>query len=376
MRVLVLNPGSSSLKVSVLEPPGRDPLGSAVLDWGADATRSSGPPSAGQAVAAAIDAAGVSLPSIDAVGYRVVHGGTRFTKPTVIDDAAIDAIEELATFAPLHNHIAAQTIREFRGRLPSIPHVATFDTAFHASLRPAGYRYPVPREWFESWGVRRFGFHGLSVAWSVQRAAELLDRPIDDLRLVVAHLGSGCSVTAVDAGRSIDTSMGMTPLEGLMMGSRAGSIDPGVLLDLLRRGRLTLAQLAEALEHRSGLLGVSGGSADVRELLVAEAEGDEAAALALQLFVRRAAAGIASCATALPLLDAVVFTGGIGEHSGPIRTRIVDGLAVLDVREIVDRDVGVDAVLSDRDERPAVLRIAAREDVVIAASVREVLETA
>ena len=267
MRVLVLNPGSSSLKVSVLEPPGRDPLASAVLDWGADATRSSGPSAAGRAVAVAIEAAGVSLPSIDAVGYRVVHGGTRFTEPTVIDDTVIDAIGELATAAPLHNRIAARTIREFMRRLPSIPHVATFDTSFHASLPPAGYRYPVPRAWFESWGVRRFGFHGLSVAWSVQRAAELLDRSIDDLRLVVAHLGSGCSVTAVDAGRSIDTSMGMTPLEGLVMGSRAGSIDPGVLLDVLRRRRLTVSRLADTLEHQSGLLGV-GGSADVRELLV------------------------------------------------------------------------------------------------------------
>ena len=375
MRALILNPGSSSLKVSVLEPPGRDPLASAVLDWGADATRSSGPSAAGRAVAVAIEAAGVSLPSIDAVGYRVVHGGTRFTEPTVIDDTVIDVIEELATVAPLHNRVAARTIREFLGRLPSIPHVATFDTSFHASLPPAGYRYPVPRAWFESWGVRRFGFHGLSVAWSVQRAAELLDRPIDDLRLVVAHLGSGCSVTAVDAGRSIDTSMGMTPLEGLVMGSRAGSIDPGVLLDVLRRRRLTVSRLADTLEHQSGLLGV-GGSADVRELLVAEAEGDEAAALALQLFVRRAAAAIASSATVLPVLDAVVFTGGIGEHSGPIRARILNGLAVLGVREIVSRDVGEDAIMSDRDQRPAVLRIAAREDVVVAAGVREVLETA
>jgi acetate kinase len=374
VRVLVLNPGSSSLKVSVLEPPGRELLVSAALDWGADATRSSAPASAGPAVAAAVDAAGVSMHSIDAVGYRVVHGGTRFSKPTVIDDSAIEAIEDLATFAPLHNRIAAQTIREFRATLPSIPHVATFDTAFHASLPPAGYHYPVPREWFQSWGVRRFGFHGLSVAWSVERAAELLDRPIDDLRLVVAHLGSGCSVTAVDSGRSVDTSMGMTPLEGLMMGSRAGSIDPGVMLDLLRRQRITHGQLADALDHGSGLLGVSGRSADVRELLAAEAEGDEPAALALELFIRRAAAGIAASATVLPRIDAVVFTGGIGEHSGPIRHRIVRHLAVLGVGAISDALVESDGVLGERDGGPLVLRIEAREDVVVAGSVRATLK--
>ena len=374
MRVLVLNPGSSSLKVSVLQPPDRELLASATLDWGADATRSSGRASAVPAVLDAIETAGVALSSIDAVGYRVVHGGSRFTQPTLIDDAVVDAIDELASFAPLHNRIAAETIRGFRERLPGRPHIAAFDTAFHASLPPAGYRYPVPGEWFRDWGIRRFGFHGLSVAWSVERAAELLGRRADSLRLVVAHLGSGCSVTAVDAGSSADTSMGMTPLEGLMMGTRAGSIDPGVILDLLRHDRLTLSQLADLLDHGSGLLGVSGRSADVRELLAAEAAGDEAAALALDLFVRRAAAGIAASASVLPVLDGVVFTGGIGEHSGPIRKRIAERLAVLGIRDITDETVPTDVVLGERGDRPVVMRIAAREDVVIADSVRKLLD--
>lgn len=374
MRVLVLNPGSSSLKVSVLQPPDRELLASATLDWGADATRSSGPASAVPAVLDAIETAGVALSSIDAVGYRVVHGGSRFTQPTLIDDAVVDAIDDLASFAPLHNRIAAETIRGFRERLPGLPHIAAFDTAFHASLPPAGYRYPVPGEWFRDWGIRRFGFHGLSVAWSVERAAELLGRRADSLRLVVAHLGSGCSVTAVDAGSSADTSMGMTPLEGLMMGTRAGSIDPGVILDLLRHDRLTLSQLADLLDHGSGLLGVSGRSADVRELLAAEAAGDEAAALALDLFVRRAAAGIAASTSVLPVLDGVVFTGGIGEHSGPIRKRIAERLAILGIRDVPDETVPTDAVLGERGDRPVVMRIAAREDVVIADSVRKLLD--
>jgi acetate kinase len=376
VRVLVLNPGSSSLKVSVLQPPDREVLASATLDWGADATRSSGRASAVPAVLDALNAAGVAISSIDAVGYRVVHGGSRFTAPIVIDDGVVDAIEELASFAPLHNRVAAETIRGFRERLPALTHVAAFDTAFHASLPPAGYRYPVPDDWFRTWGIRRFGFHGLSVAWSIERAAELLARPAGALRLVVAHLGSGCSVTAVDAGRSVDTSMGMTPLEGLMMGTRAGSIDPGVILDLLRRDLVSVSELADVLDHRSGLLGVSGRSADVRQLLAAEATADEAAALALELFVRRAAAGIAASATVLPVLDAVVLTGGIGEHSGPIRARIVDGLAVLGIRKIPDIETREDVLLGEPDDRPAVLRVAAREDVVVANSVRALLATA
>lgn len=258
--------------------------------------------------------------------------------------------------------------------LPDVPHVAAFDSAFHVSLSPAGYRYPVPEVWFRDWGVRRFGFHGLSVAWSVERAGELLGRPIAGLRLVVAHLGSGCSVTAIDGGRSVETSMGMTPLEGLMMGTRAGSIDPGVILDLLRRGRLTPEALGDALDHGSGLLGVSGKSSDVRELLAAEAVGDEPATLAIELFVRRAAAGVAASATTLQTLDAVVFTGEIGEHSGPIRKRIVDRLAVLGIDQIADADVGEDGVLGNPADRPTVLRVEAREDVVIATAVSSILE--
>ena len=373
LRVLVLNPGSSTLKAAVIEPPGRDALATATVEWGADATRVSGRTSGVTNVLGAVETAGVARASINAVGYRVVHGGTRFVGPTLIEDATVDAIEELAELAPLHNRIAAETIRAARQTLPGIPHVAAFDTAFHACLPPAGYRYPVPEAWFRDWGIRRFGFHGLSVAWSVARAAELLGRPVDGLRLVIAHLGSGCSVTAVDGGRAVDTSMGMTPLEGLMMGTRAGSIDPGILLALLRDRRATLAELEDVLDHRSGLLGLSGRSADVRELLVAEAAGDDAAALALELFVRRAAAGIAAAATCLPAIDAVVFTGGIGENSGRMRARIAASLAVLGIPTIPDADVHEDEALTDAARTPAVLRIQAREDIVIAEAVRSVL---
>jgi acetate kinase len=370
LRVLVLNPGSSTLKAAVIEPPGRDALATAMVEWDADATRASVRASGVTSVLGAVEAAGVSPASIDAVGYRVVHGGTRFVGPTLIEEGTVVAIAALAELAPLHTHISVETIRAARQALPGIPHVAAFDTAFHASLPPAGYRYPVPEAWFRDWGIRRFGFHGLSVAWSVMRAGELLGRPVEELRLVVAHLGSGCSVTAVDGGRSVDTSMGMTPLEGLMMGTRAGSIDPGILLALLGDGRASHAELEEVLDHRSGLLGLSGRSADVRELLVAEAAGDDAAALALELFIRRAAAGIAAAATCLPAIDAVVFTGGIGENSGRMRARIAESLAILGIPRIPDVDVHGDAVLTDALKMPAVLRIEAREDIVIADAVR------
>ena len=243
----------------------------------------------------------------------------------------------------------------------------------HGGLGPAAYRSPLAPPWFETWGIRRYGFHGLSVDWSTRRAAVLLGRTAGELRLVVAHLGSGCSVTAVDGGRSVDTSMGLTPLEGLMMGTRAGSIDPGVLLWGLTTGHRTLDELAEELDHGAGLVGVSGRTSDVRELLALEAAGDERATIALELFVRRTAAGIAASATALPALDALVFTAGIGEHAVAIRRRIVERLGPLGLAPLGAADPDGDGLLSAPHARPLVLRIAAREDLVIADAVRKLV---
>ena len=373
MRILVLNPGSSTLKAVVLEPPGRDPLAVIEVGRGADASRAADRTTVVRDALDALEADGVSGASIDAVGHRVVHGGERLTEPVIVDDAVLAEIDALAELAPLHNSVAADTIRAARALLPDVPHVAAYETAFHATIPAEAARYAVPETWHTAWGVRRYGFHGLSVAWSARRAAELLDRPAATLRLVVAHLGSGCSVTAVDGGRSVHTSMGMTPLEGLVMGTRAGSLDPGILLALLRDGRRTPDELADDLDHRSGLLGLSGRSSDVRELLAAEADGDEAAHLALAVFVRSAAAGIAAAATALPALDAVVFTAGIGEHAAALRQRIVARLRVLGLAPLPDEDPAVDAGSTERDRvlaaassGPSVLRVAAREDLVIA----------
>ena len=370
MRVLVLNAGSSTLKASVLDGDSRDALFTTTLDWGADATRAAGRLDDFETLLEQLVVEGIPVGSIEAVGHRVVHGGTRFTAPVMVDDDVLAALDALADLAPLHNPVAVETIRAALAALTGVPEVAAFDTAFHATLPPPAFRYPLPVPWVEEHGLRRYGFHGLSVAWSVARAGELLNVPADTLALVVAHLGSGCSVTAVADGRSRWTSMGMTPLEGLMMGTRSGSVDPGILLRLLRAG-VSADDLGEGLEHASGLVGVAG-TADMRELLERETGGDEGAALAIELFVRRAAEGIAAAATALPRLDVLVFTGGIGEHAARVRERIVDRLAVLGLDGSL-RDLEGDGVLTHDAARPAVLRVAAREDLVIAEATRDLV---
>lgn len=373
MQVLVLNAGSSSLKGSVIEVGRETALARCEAGAGDDASRDPHWATLVDEVLRGLRRAGAEPRTVDAVGHRVVHGGTTFQSAVRIDDNVLGTIDALAELAPLHNPIAAETIRLARARLPGQPHVASFDTAFHATLLPAEFRYPVPESWYRDWGVRRFGFHGLSVAWATSRASELLDRPVDELRLAVAHLGNGCSVTAVNGGRSVSTSMGMTPLEGLMMGTRAGSIDPGIPLALLRDGRLEVREIADALDHASGLLAVAG-TADMRTVVEADARGDGRAAMALQMFVGRAAAGIAAAATALPALDALVFTGGIGEHSGAVRALIAGRLATLGIQPIDSAATAtVDQRLNPPDRLVALLRIESREDLVIAAQTAQLL---
>jgi acetate kinase len=244
--------------------------------------------------------------------------------------------------------------------------VACFDTAFHATLMEPAFVYPLPWAWYADWGIRRFGFHGLSVAWSVRRAAEILARTADGLNLVVAHLGSGCSVTAVKSGKSVSTSMGLTPLEGVMMGTRSGSVDPGILLQVLRQHGVSADRLEEVLDHESGLLGVSGVSGEMKAVAEAAAGGNTRAQLAIDIFVRRAAAGVAVAATSLPRLDALVFTGGIGEHAADVRAAIVDRLAPMGLAPLAQTSGSGDGPLSAPGARSAVLRVAAREDIVIA----------
>jgi acetate kinase len=353
MRILAVNAGSSSLKVSVVEGERSD---GTTVAWIGDDRRAT--------LTNALKEIGARPDGVAAVAHRIVHGGERLTSPALIDDAVVDQIEAVGELAPLHNDVALETLSAARSLIPNRPHIACFDTAFHSTLPDEARRYPVPAAWGAEWGVRRFGFHGLSVEWSVGRAAELLERPVADLHLVVAHLGSGCSATAVAGGRSVWTSMGFTPLDGLMMRTRSGAIDPGILLHLQRRGALRVDDLATALEHQSGLAGVGGGSGDVRELERSAADGDADARLALDMFAGRAAAGIAAAATTLPRLDAVVFTGGIGEHAGELRAQIVERLGLLGLPPIDSAESGEDRVI--RSGSVAVLRIEAREDLVLA----------
>jgi acetate kinase len=248
----------------------------------------------------------------DAVGHRVVHGGPQFDRPALVDDALEQAIEALTPLAPLHNRPALAALRKARAALPDVPHVAVFDTAFHRTMPPEASTYAIPERWREEWSVHRYGFHGISVQWAASQ--------VRVSRLVVCHLGGGCSVTAVRDGRSVDTTMGFSPLEGVPMATRSGSVDPGALLYLLRERGLTEEELGHALEHESGLAGLSGGgSGDVRE----------ATPLALDVFVHRVAAAVAAMAAACGGLDALVFTGGIGEHAQEVRRRIVERVRFL-----------------------------------------------
>ena len=293
---------------------------------------------------------------VEAVAHRVVHGGERFREPVVIDDEVEDELAALADLAPLHNHPALTAIESARRALPDVPHVAVFDTAFHATLPPEASTYALPRRFRDEYGIRRYGFHGLSVQWAAERV------PVP--RLVVCHLGGGCSVTAVRDGRSADTTMGFTPLEGVPMATRAGSVDPGALLHLLRTEAVSVDDLDSALEHKSGLLGL-GGSDDPRKL-----EGT----LALAVYTYRIAGAVAAMTVALGGLDTLVFTGGIGQNAPPVRESICAGLEHLGVQ--VDRaknDASRDVISADAS-RCIVRVVPTDEERMIARHTKRTLE--
>jgi acetate kinase len=301
---------------------------------------------------------------VTAVAHRVVHGGRRFRDPVLIDDEVVRQLAAAVELAPLHNAPALAAIEQARTALPDLPHVAVFDSAFHGTIPPEAATYALPARAREEWGIHRYGFHGLSVQW----ASELVRVP----RLIVCHLGGGCSVTAVRDGRSVDTTMGFTPLEGVPMATRAGSVDPGALLYMLEH-HLTREELDRMLEHESGLLGLSGISGAVRELERSEADG---ARLALSVFTYRVALAVGAMTTAVRGLDALVFTAGIGEHSAVVRSAVCERLGHLGVA--LDADANetaiLDATVSAPDSSVRVVVIRAREDLVAARTARQLLE--
>lgn len=316
-RIFVLNAGSSSIKYEVLDAEAGSVVTSGLIERVTDHSA---------AIAEAL--AGIDAESIDAVGHRVVHGGSVFVRATLIDDAVEAEIERLAVLAPLHNPPGLAGIRAARAALPFIPHVAVFDTAFHATLPPESYTYALDSVIALQYGVRRYGFHGTSYQYVSARAAEVLGRPLESIRMIVAHLGNGASITAIAEGRSVDTSMGMTPLEGLVMGTRSGDIDPAVLLHLQRVGDFSASELDDLLNRASGLQGL-GGHSDMRDLLATADRGDVGAQLAVAVYVHRLKRYIGAYAAELGGVDALVFTAGVGENSDVIRARAVEGLGFL-----------------------------------------------
>jgi len=363
VRVLVVNAGSSSLKLRLLDDDdsiiAADELPAPVAEID------------GGALQLALSS---DLREAEAIGYRIVHGGERFRSPVRIDAEVETALRALTSLAPLHQPKSLAALNAVTAVLPVLPAVACFDTAFHWTLPAAAATYALPAGWRDRWGLRRYGFHGLSHAWVARRVPELLDQPGDDLRIVSCHLGAGASLCAIRDGVSLDTTMGFTPLEGLVMATRSGSVDPGMLLWLLERAELSAGELAETLEHRSGLFGLCG-TADMREVLSRAERDEEQAQLALEVYLHSLRAGIAAMAATLGGLDVLVFTGGVGERSAAVRQQTVDGLGFLGLAldQELNRSSRGDLAISAAGTSSATLVLAAREDLEIARQVRAVL---
>jgi acetate kinase len=361
--IFVLNSGSSSLKYRLFS--GRSEAASGLVERiGEPGSPVADHEAAFRRVAADLDLA--SLP-LDAIGHRVVHGGTRFREPTLIDDEVVAAIRALIPLAPLHNPANVEGIEQARKLRPEVPHVAVFDTAFHATLPPAAATYALDRSVAERYGIRRYGFHGTSYAYVSRRTAELLGRPLAELNMIVLHLGNGASVAAIEGGRSVETSMGFTPLEGLVMGTRTGDIDPAVAFQLARQAGMSLDEIDDLYHHHGGLRGLCGDN-DMRAITRRVAEGDEDATLALDVYCHRLRMYIGAYYAVLGRVDAVVFTAGVGEHAAVVRARSLAGLSGLGIEvDPVRNDAGPgESVISPDGTRVTVCVVPTDEEQAIA----------
>jgi len=343
--VLVINSGSSTLKFSVLEPETEAVLASGIAErLGTDSANLKLVDPDGVRHAEVMPGAdhraallrvievlgGAQRFEVKAIGHRVVHGGEEFRRPVLVTESVVRRIEELADLAPLHNPPSVQGIRVATELFPGKPQVAVFDTAFHQTLPAYAFHYAIPYEYYQKYRIRKYGFHGTSHHFVALQAAKLIGKPIDQTQFVSAHLGNGCSAAAIRSGRSVDTTMGLTPLEGLMMGTRSGDVDPSLHLFLQEKEQHSLRDITEEiLTRRSGLLGVSGVSQDMRSVIASAAAGNERARLAIEMFCYRLARSILALAASLSSIDAVIFTGGIGENSAPIRAQVLTHLAIL-----------------------------------------------
>jgi acetate kinase len=395
MKILVLNSGSSSQKSALFElgpQPSPDPIAplwEGKLDWDGDRETLSIHSSRGENIhveaeiraedrSASVEkmlrnlwsgptAVVAASAEISAVGHRVVHGGPKLTQPAMITAEVKQAILEVSAIAPLHNQAGLQGIQLIEKLLPGTRQIAVFDTGFHRTLPLQAKVYPGPYEWYER-GIRRYGFHGINHQYCAHRTAQLLGREITSLRIITCHLGNGCSLAAINGGRSIDTTMGFTPLEGLMMGTRSGSIDPGILTHLVRSGYAQQTELDDILNYQSGLLGISGVSSDMRDILVAVRGGNERAKLAFEIFVHRLQKAIGAMAASLGGLDVLVFTAGIGENSVEVRRATCAKLNFLGIQidEAKNSSAKPDMDISSPSSPARILVIRAQEDWAIA----------
>ena len=397
MRILVVNCGSSSIKYKLFDMAGERVLAGGLLErlgqkrarmhHAAGGRRFDRPQAAGDHAAGlrlildvlADPQLGVieRVEQIDGVGHRVVHGGERISRSTLIDAEVLEVVEANAALSPLHNPANLAGIAAAMEALPAAPQVAVFDTAFFATLPEVAFRYAVPEQWYRSHHVRRYGFHGTSHRCVTERAAELLAKPLEQVNLITVHLGNGCSATAVAGGKAIDHSMGLTPLEGLMMGTRSGDLDPAVAFYMARQAGMSVEQLDRALNHDSGLLGVSGVSNDMRDVQAAAADGNPQAAMALEMFAYRVAKYVGAYYAILPGCDAVVLTGGIGENAAPVRADICRRLANLGVRLDEGRNqatvAGKAGPITADGARPPVWVVPTDEELVIARDTRKIV---
>ena len=396
MKVLVVNAGSSSLKFTLLELPARRKLATGIVERvglkdpvlrysahaGCEQVRAVAVSNHGDALKLICDTlvdpqmgALTSLDEVEAIGHRVVHGGETFTGSVVVDARVKRTIGECAALAPLHNPANLDGIVACEQTFPGTPNVAVFDTAFHQTMPAASFLFALPREYYTKYGIRRYGFHGTSHKYVFQVGAELLQQRPETIKLITCHLGNGCSVAAVKGGEVLETSMGMTPLMGLMMGTRCGDIDPGALLHLLREGK-TADQIGELLNKQSGLLGVAGiGSSDMRDIIAQADAGHEACRRALDMFVHRLVFYIGAYFALLDGADGVVFTGGIGENSEIIRARVVEALGSLgcSLDSVANRSVEGCAVISKPGSGLRALVIPTDEELMIALETTETL---
>lgn len=391
MSWLVLNTGSSSLKFGLFDEDATTALVHGSINWQGEQASMKvqvGERPEEQRDCAASDPAGAATAAIQAifdaypdkatirgVGHRIVHGGTKFQSSVRIDAAVKQDITDLTELAPLHNPSALKGLTAAQQALPDVPHVAVFDTAFFKDLPPEAVNLPVPWKWTEEYGIRRYGFHGISHAYCAGKAAEILDRDPKSLRLVICHLGNGCSASAVGHGLPVQTSMSFTPLDGLMMGTRSGSIDPSIPLYLMQSKSLSRDAIENALNHDSGLLGVSGISGDYRQVEQAAESGNDRARLALAIYINRVRAEIGALAATLGGIDALVFAAGVGENSASLRASVCSGLEFMGIH--LDRSLNdgkpVDTNIAFPAANVAILVIHTREELTIAREVRQVV---